>query len=107
MAYLWDKVKALVASSVSGKQDVIDDLAAIRSGAAKGETALQSHQDISGKQDVLESGTNIKTINGQSVLGSGDITIPKGDKGDKGDTVEIELEIDTSTGCLMLTKADE
>lgn len=27
------------------------------------------------KQDKLVSGTNIKTINGQSLLGSGDITI--------------------------------
>lgn len=30
---------------------------------------------VSGKQDTLVSGTNIKTINGQSILGSGDITI--------------------------------
>ena len=30
-------------------------------------------QAISGKQDVLISGTNIKTINGQSILGSGNI----------------------------------
>ena len=34
--------------------------------------------DISGKQDTLVSGTNIKTINGGSVLGSGDITISGG-----------------------------
>ena len=34
--------------------------------------------DISGKQDTLISGTNIKTINGGSVLGSGDITISGG-----------------------------
>ena len=32
-------------------------------------------QDLSGKQDTLVSGTNIKTINGGSVLGSGDIPI--------------------------------
>lgn len=121
-----------------GKQDAISDLNAIRSGAEKGATALQSytekytgtyskpsggipktdlasavqtslgkadtalqtHQDISGKQDIvsgltqyawdaivsetgkisgkqdkLTSGTNIKTINGASILGSGDISI--------------------------------
>ena len=34
--------------SDTSKQDVIDDLPAIRSGAALGATALQSHQDISG-----------------------------------------------------------
>lgn len=33
------------------------------------------------KQDLLVSGTNIKTINGQSILGSGDITIEGGGGG--------------------------
>lgn len=33
---------------------------------------------ISGKQDVLVSGTNIKTINGESLLGSGNIVIGGG-----------------------------
>ena len=41
-------------------------------------TVITSHQDISGKQDTLVSGTNIKTINGQSILGSGDIVITGG-----------------------------
>lgn len=41
-------------------------------------TVITSHQDISGKQDELVSGTNIKTINGQSILGSGDIAISGG-----------------------------
>ena len=35
-------------------------------------------QDLSGKQDVLVSGTSIKTINGTALLGSGDITITGG-----------------------------
>lgn len=35
-------------------------------------------QEIAGKQDTLVSGTNIKTINGHSVLGAGDITIQAG-----------------------------
>lgn len=38
-------------------------------------SALQEHQDISGKQDKLVSGTNIKTINGESLLGSGNVEI--------------------------------
>ena len=38
-------------------------------------SVLTEHQDISGKQDKLVSGTNIKTINGTSLLGSGDIAI--------------------------------
>ncbi len=35
-----------------------------------------------GKQDTLTSGTNIKTVNGQSLLGSGDISISGGGSGD-------------------------
>ena len=55
------------------------DLAgAVQTSLGKADTALQSHQDISGKQDKLVSGTNIKTINGASILGSGDITIEGG-----------------------------
>ena len=32
-------------------------------------------QDLSGKQEVLISGTNIKTVNGSSVLGAGDLVV--------------------------------
>lgn len=46
-------------SQVNEKQDKISDLETIRSGAAKGATAIQS----------------VKTINGQSIIGEGDITI--------------------------------
>lgn len=73
---------------LSGKQDVIDDLSTIRSGAAAGgtayqkpgtgipesdmsdavkaklakaETALQEHQDISGKQDVISDLSAIRS----------------------------------------------
>lgn len=37
--------------------------------------------DLSGKQDTLVSGTNIKTVNGSSLLGSGNITIEGGSGG--------------------------
>ena len=36
---------------------------------------IYEHQDISGKQENLVSGENIKTINGESVLGNGDIDL--------------------------------
>ena len=94
-------------AELATKQDVISDLETIRSGAALGATALQSVPseyvtetelnnkgyltsvpdtyalkseipDISVKQDTLVSGTNIKTINGESILGSGNITIEGG-----------------------------
>lgn len=77
---------------------------------------LTEHQDISGKvdvttfneykqsagseienkQEVLVSGTNIKTINGQSILGSGNITI------EGGSTLTIDTEMsDTSTNAVQ------
>ena len=43
---------ASVSSGLATKQDAISDLATIRSGASKGATALQEHQDISGKLDI-------------------------------------------------------
>ena len=44
--------------------------------------AVKSAYDLAnGKQDKLVSGTNIKTINGESILGSGDIEISGGGTG--------------------------
>lgn len=40
--------------------------------------------DIAKKQDILVSGTNIKTINGEDILGEGDITI-------EGGSVDLDL----------------
>ena len=45
--------------------------------------AKASTTQLATKQDKLVSGTNIKTINGQSLLGSGDITISGGGAGSK------------------------
>lgn len=39
------------------------------------------HPHDTSKQDALVSGTNIKTINGESILGSGDITVGGGGGG--------------------------
>lgn len=49
---------------------------------------------VATKQDTLVSGTNIKTINNESLVGSGNLTVQglKGDKGDKGDTVVLDPE---------------
>ena len=88
--------KTEVDAALDEKQDVIADLADIRSGAALGATALQEHQDISGKQDVLVSGTNIKTINNQSLLGEGNITI-EGGGGDMSNYY-TKAEVNTALG---------
>lgn len=71
---LWEKIKGIVPTKTS---ELTND-----SGF------LTEHQDISGKQDTLVNGENIKTINNKSILGSGNIVIEGG--GDvTGDTLPI------------------
>ena len=48
------------------------------------------------KQDILESGTNIKTINNQSILGSGNIEISGGSGGGSGEDNTYELVLDVN-----------
>ena len=45
--------------------------------------------DMAGKQNTLVSGSNIKTINGQSLLGSGNITIQGGGGGGDVNVIEV------------------
>ena len=40
-------------------------------------SSFATKEELATKQDTLVSGTNIKTINGKSILGSGDITVVK------------------------------
>ena len=54
--------------------------------------------DLSSKQNTLVSGTNIKTINGESVLGSGDLTIASGSS--------FTVTEETLTADRTLTEAD-
>lgn len=74
---------------LSGKQaagtystDIHSNITALNavSGTNTGDNAVNSLYSglATSKQDTLVSGTNIKTINGSSVLGSGDLTISAG-----------------------------
>ena len=49
--------------------------------------------DVTGKQDTLVSGTNIKTINNQSILGSGNITVEGGSGSTSGLSDDIKAAI--------------
>ena len=49
---------------------------------------IQNKPDLSTKQDTLVSGTNIKTINNESLLGSGNITISGGSGGGEANVIE-------------------
>ena len=100
-------------AELATKQDVITDLETIRSGAALGATALQEVPDtyalkseipdISTKQDKLVSGSNIKTVNGTSLLGSGNMELAtKEELNAKQDTLVSGTNIKTVNGTSLL-----
>lgn len=69
LAYFWNKIKAWVITVIP------DDLADLNDDATHRLVTDTEKTTWSGKQDVLVSGTNIKTVNNESLLGSGNITI--------------------------------
>ncbi|WP_295590136.1 hypothetical protein [uncultured Methanobrevibacter sp.] len=74
-----------ITAATSGKVDTSD----FNTYSASVETAL------SGKQDTLVSGTNIKTINNESLLGSGNIDIQGGGGGGKAVSGGTNISITT------------
>ena len=71
------KIKDLAASNAVTWGTIADSIDANFS------ETITEHQDLSGKQDKLVSGVNIKTFNGTSILGSGNITQDLSGKQDK------------------------
>lgn len=87
---LYAALGALIEALDEGKQDAIADLAAIRSGAALGATALQAITAAAGS-DIGTVGTPSVTVSTQgssTTLTFHQLKGAKGDKGDKGDTGE-------------------
>ena len=76
-----------LAQELSGKQATISDLETIRKGAAKGATAIQE----------------VKTINGESIVGSGDIKVKGGDSG----LVKVTLNGDEVCDYYAINKSGE
>ena len=67
-------VQASATVPVSAHTHVISDVAGLQ-------TALDSKQGSGSYQATLVSATNIKTINGSSILGAGDLTVSGGGGG--------------------------
>lgn len=83
-------------------EEVIHDNTLIGKGTAESplkvdQSKFAKPSDLSAKQDTLVSGTNIKTINNQSILGSGNINIEGGSGGTSTD-VQINGSSITSSG---------
>ena len=89
-----DYVQTSLESAISSKQDVIEDLENIRTGANLGISSVQPADldiSLSQKQETLVSGNNIKTINNQSLLGFGNISISGGVDSVNGKTGDVVL----------------
>lgn len=66
-------------TTLNSAQMQIDAINAKIPEAASADNKLVANSFLQTKQDILVSGTNIKTINGNSVLGSGDLVIASND----------------------------
>jgi len=70
-------LSAQTAYSAKGSSTKVPQITTNSLGQVTGITEVAiAHQDISGKQDTLVSGTNIKTVNSTTLLGSGNLTTP-------------------------------
>lgn len=69
---------ASIEQQIAGKMDKVTLATVATSGSYGDLSDKPTIPDVSNKQDKLVSGTNIKTINGTSLLGSGDIVISGG-----------------------------
>ena len=71
-------------------------------------TCLWENKQLTDKQDALVSGTNIKTIEGQSLLGSGNIDLSKTDVGlsNVDNTSDVNKPISTATQTALNGKQD-
>lgn len=96
---------ALIIGDVSGLQSAIDAKAtASHTHAQSDVTGLVA--DLAGKQAALVSGTSIKTLEGASLLGSGNIDLAKGDVGlgNVDNTTDLGKPISTATQAALDAK---
>lgn len=64
---------------------------------------LLNTPDLSTKQDTLVSGSNIKTVNGESLLGSSDVVTPRPDNKTVYDTGSVSAASNTWVNCKSWT----
>lgn len=75
----------------------IGDISGLDDYYNKGEIDAKITTINSTKQDLLVSGTNIKTINGEDILGEGNITIVSGGGSDQVDMIFSDTAVDGAT----------
>ena len=72
-------ISTAINALINGAPGTLDTLKELADAVNSNKSLVDAlNEAISNKQDTLVSGTNIKTINGESILGTGDITISSG-----------------------------
>ena len=100
-------------TALDGKQDVLttgDGIVLSPSNVISVDNTIARTSDLDDKQDTLVSGTNIKTINNQSLLGSGNIDIGSGTGGNANLNLDITNEtayITNNTESMTFNLVDE
>ena len=108
-----DATTADIADSVDKRYVTDSQLTVIgnTSGTNTGDNAVNSLYSglAASKQDTLVSGTNIKTLEGQSLLGSGNIDLVKGDVGlgNVDNTSDANKPVSTATQTALDTKTNK
>lgn len=102
--YTSEQTDTAISNAVSGKVDSsrVDEIEEVTASAL-----VELHNT---KQDILVSGTNIKTINNESILGSGNIVIQGGSGSDYSAGANIDISTDnviSVTGITVPTKLSE
>ena len=100
-------IKTVNGNSLLGSGNV-SITASVAWGGITGDIASQGdlYSAIDAKQDTLVSGTNIKTINSTSLLGSGNITITGGTWGSIGGTLPDQADLNTALNARVLKAGD-
>ena len=102
-----DEVAILRYTKPTDDTPIITNWSKVTLNLTKGTAITEIRTTIEEKQDKLVSGTNIKTVNGQSMLGQGDVAITSGGGGDANINVVDKVPDALEPGTIYLIKSED
>lgn len=102
-----DEVAILRYTNPTDDTPIITNWSKVTLNLTKGTAITEIRTTIEEKQDKLVSGTNIKTVNGQSMLGQGDVAITSGGGGGANINVVDKVPDALEPGTIYLIKSED
>lgn len=102
-----DEVAILRYTNPTDDTTIITKWSKVTLNLTKGTAITEIRTTIEEKQDKLVSGTNIKTVNGQSMLGQGDVAITSGGGGGANINVVDKVPDALEPGTIYLIKSED